>query len=872
MHAEPVEVGERPGAHALAGDGARLTGDAPAATDPAARAVFVPAVAIVLGIVALERFVHDRATLTLLDNVHWTIAYAAAAALAWFGARRAPAGDRAARLWFALGIGAYAVGQVLWDVQVASGWNPFPGPSDAFFLLLGPFCGVGVVQLLRARTTRAVQRTAALDAGGLGVAALALVLALYLPLQGHNTALRMAVLVAYPAGLIFAACVTLVMVPTLRLRRDRGWMLLLAALVAHSALWMEWNARTLAGTLDDGSLFNAGFSFAALALGMGALWWRADTARQPAWERRYEGMLRLLPLLLVLGASAAVLIAFTFPHVPPLARTIIVWTSAAVITISLLRQSILLRDRDRMLEAESLFRTLFASAQDAILLMNATGFLECNASAERMYGVSRDVLCRLGPLDFSPEVQPDGRSSLESAREKIDAALRGESQSFAWLHHRRDGTPFWAEVSLDCVSLPHGRILQAVVRDVTERHEAEATRRQLEERLRHAARLEAVGRLAGGVAHDFNNILTVIMGTTELALMRAKDAPTAKDLGEIRRSAQRAAALTSQLLAFSRKQVIAPVPSDLNALVAGALEMLRRLIGEDVVLTFRPGEGVGTVLVDNTQLEQVLVNLAVNARDAMPGGGGLHISTSVVEVDPAFCRAHEDARPGRFVCLEVRDTGPGIPADIIAHVFEPFYTTKEFGRGTGLGLSTVYGIVRQSDGFIVLDSEPGRGARFRIHFPELAATPSSAPAPAREALRAGREHVLIVEDESIVRDLAQRALADLGYQVRTAGSGAAALEIAADPAQPIDLLLTDVIMPTMSGRELHERMCRERPGLRVVYMSGYTDNIIAPHGVLDPGTFFIQKPFTLGALAAIVREVLDLPDGLPGSPPGRRAA
>jgi PAS domain S-box-containing protein len=855
----------------------RAASDGPAADAVAVprwalAAVLGPSLAIVFAAIIAERFVRAKPLLQILDNVHWTASYAAAAVLAWLGTRYASPADRVPRRWFALGMSAYAIGQVLWDVQVVIGWNPFPGPSDAFYLLLGPMCGLGLLQALRSRSSIAAQRTAALDVGGLVVAAFAFVLALYLPLQGKNSGLQMAVLVAYPVGLLTAACAGLVLVPTLRLRRDRGWMLFLVALIVDGALWMEWNARTLSGRLDDGSLYNAAFSLTAIALGLGALWWRSEPASSPRWERRYEGMLRLLPLLLVLGASAAVLIAFTFPGMPGTVETVTGWAAAIVVTISLVRQSILLHERDRMLEAESLFRTLFASAQDAILLMNASGFQECNASAERMYGVSRDELCRLGPLDFSPEVQPDGRSSEESAREKIDGAMRGQSQFFSWLHHRRDGTPFYAEVSLDCVSLPSGRVLQAVVRDVTDRHEAEATRQQLEERLRHAARLEAVGRLAGGVAHDFNNILTVIMGTTELALLRTKEASMQKDLGEIRRSAQRAAALTAQLLAFSRKQVIAPVPSDLNSLVAGALVMLRRLIGEDVELVFEPGDAVGTVLVDPTQMEQVLVNLAVNARDVMPGGGRLLITTSMVDVRAADCRPDQDARPGRFVRLQVQDTGPGIPADLAGHVFEPFFTTKEFGRGTGLGLSTVYGIVRQSDGFIDLITEPGRGACFRIHFPEVAMAPHAAPPAVREALRPGREHILLVEDESIVRDLARRVLADLGYQVSVASSGREALEVAAASRLPIDLLLTDVIMPSMSGRELYERMCRERPGLPVVYMSGYTDNVIAPHGVLDPGTNFIQKPFTLAALATMVREVLDLPATRAAGAGARRSA
>jgi two-component system, cell cycle sensor histidine kinase and response regulator CckA len=832
--------------------------------------ILVPTLAIVGAAIAATRFVHGHAVLATLDNLHWTVSYVGAAALAWLGVRYAGADEREPRRWFALGMSAYAIGQMLWDVQVASRWTPFPAPSDACYLLLGALCTWGLVGSLRERTSRGVQAMVALDVGGLLAAVLAFVLALYLPLRGDTSVLQMAVLVLYPVGLLTAACVAVVMVPTLRLRPDRGWVLLLLGLLADGWLWMEWNARSLSGRLDDGSPYNAAFSLAAIAIGLGAMWWRPTPARGAAWERRCEGALRLLPLLLVMVASGAVLVAFTVPGVPPGVRGITTYGAVVVVFIALLRQSILLHERDRLLEAESQFRTLFESSHDAILLMKGERFIDCNPSAALLFGVERERLSTLGPLELSPEVQPDGRTSAESAREHLKAAMDGKSQLFAWRHLRYDGTPFEAEVRLDCVALPGGPIVQAVVRDATARCEAELVRQRLEEQLRHAARLEAVGRLAGGVAHDFNNILTVILGTTELALRRSKDEHTLKDLGEIRRSAQRAAALTSQLLAFSRKQVIAPVPSNLNVLVSSDMDMLRRLIGEDVELSFHPGRDVGTILVDPTQVEQVLVNLVVNARDAMPGGGRVRIETSVVELDEEACRSRAEAHPGRFVRLEVRDNGPGIAAEVIGHVFEPFFTTKAFGRGTGLGLSTVYGIVRQSDGFIELESGQGEGACFHIHFPEIEAAAQRAPAPVSPALRPGHEHILLVEDERIVRDLAKRVLAGLGYEVTAAASGNDALAALADPALHVDLLLTDVIMPSMSGRELYERLSRERPGLPVIYMSGYTDHIIAPHGVLDPGTHFIQKPFTLETLAGAVRSVLDCGEGDAGA--GRRAS
>ena len=694
----------------------------------------------------------------------------------------------------------------------------------------------------------------------------------YLPLRGDNTVLQMAVLVAYPFGLLAAACIGAMMVPALRLRGDLGGFLFVGSLALAGALWMKWNAMTLAGHLADGTLYNACFSIQSLLFGVGVARWNPTPIASHKWERRYEGWLRLLPLVAVVGACGACVVAFTFPSVPLAVQSSIAYGSGVVLVLAFARQSVMLRERDRMIELEGQFRTLFESAPDAILLMDAEHFLDCNASAERMFGIAAGVLRGMVPADLSPETQPDGRPSRELAQARVLAALTGEPQSFEWCHLRPGGEPFDAEVTLHRVDLPGRTLLQAVVRDVTDRHEAEAARQQLEEQLRQASRMEAVGRLAGGVAHDFNNILTVILGTSELALVRLRAGDHMRaDLEEIRRSAQRAAALTAQLLSFSRKQVVAPVASDLNVLVSGALEMLRRLIGEDVELVLEPAAAVETVLVDRTQLEQVLVNLVVNARDAMPHGGRLVIATGGAELTDADARERRGARPGRFVRLEVSDDGAGIPPELLAHVFEPFFTTKEFGRGTGLGLSTVYGIVRQSGGFIELESTPGEGTRFSLYFPGVPAAPQAAATAEPDSHAQGNESILLVEDEAVVRDLTRRVLTDLGYTVHAAGSGEEALKLAGDPAMRVDLLLTDVVMPGISGRQLHDRLVRMRPGLHVVFMSGYTANILAPHGVLEADTVLLQKPFSLSTLAATVRGVLDGAAEGPAAPHGQPA-
>jgi CheY-like chemotaxis protein len=382
--------------------------------------------------------------------------------------------------------------------------------------------------------------------------------------------------------------------------------------------------------------------------------------------------------------------------------------------------------------------------------------------------------------------------------------------------------------------------------------------------LRHTSRLEAVGRLAGGVAHDFNNILTVILGMTDLAQRRSNvDDRLNRDLDEIRHSAKRAARLTSQLLAFSRRQVITPVPCDLDRLVEGSLLMLQPLLGEDVELCFTCSEGEATVLADPTQIEQVLINLAVNARDAMPQGGRLEIETFPFHVSEDRARS-ASVTPGVYRCLQVRDHGTGIAPELLEHVFEPFFTTKELGRGTGLGLATTYGIVHQSGGFIDLTSKVGAGTTFRVYLPLIDAAAATVPAaePHASEPAGGSQHILLVEDEPSVRELTKRLMESHGYRVTAAESGEQALALVDSGSLVFDLLLTDVILTGMSGRDLQERLRERVPALRVVYMSGYTDNIIAPHGVLEPGTFFVQKPFTSATIGAAVRDALQAPTTL----------
>jgi signal transduction histidine kinase/CheY-like chemotaxis protein len=392
--------------------------------------------------------------------------------------------------------------------------------------------------------------------------------------------------------------------------------------------------------------------------------------------------------------------------------------------------------------------------------------------------------------------------------------------------------------------------LIGIARDVTEM-------KRLEEQFRQAQKMEAVGRLAGGVAHDFNNLLGIIIGYGDIVSRRmVSDDPLRLKMEQILKAAARAAALTRQLLAFSRQQVLQPKILDLNVVVSEIEDMLRRLIGEDVVLVTMPGPGLRSVEGDQGQLQQVIMNLAVNARDAMPNGGKLRVETCNVDVDEAYAARYPPMRPGPYVMLVITDTGSGMDANVQARIFEPFFTTKELGRGTGLGLSTVYGIVQQSGGHIYVDSEVGVGTSFRIYLPRAAGVPLQRAEGKPPSLVGGSETVLLAEDESHLRELVREILEGSGYRVLIARDGTEALEIASGHAGPIHLMVTDVIMPGVSGREAADAIRQTRPEMKVLYVSGYTDDAILRHGVLGSAAF-LEKPFARDRLLREVRELLN---------------
>jgi two-component system, cell cycle sensor histidine kinase and response regulator CckA len=511
------------------------------------------------------------------------------------------------------------------------------------------------------------------------------------------------------------------------------------------------------------------------------------------------------------------------------------------------------RNEAALRASEERFRQLFDGAADAIFVHDRHGqIVDVNRAACVSLGYSRAELVRMSVKDIAVHTGGTDLAELWSM------ASDGTSSLVEGIHRRQDGTAFPVDVHVIPFKYGDDAILLSSARDISERKRAEAERQRLEESLRHAQKLESIGRLAGGIAHDFNNLLTAISGNLSLAML-GEGGKTAIDdmLFEASRAAESAAHLTRQLLTFSRKQVINPKLLCLNDTVTGLQKMLRRLLGEDIELCVRLGSDLGQVETDEGQIEQVLVNLAVNARDAMPNGGRLVIETASITVERQHSSESGPLQPGRYVTLLICDNGTGMSPEAKEHLFEPFFTTKEVGKGTGLGLAMVYGAVQQNHGHIAIDSELGRGTSIRIYLPRVD-DPRKDPADnTRPALAGGVESIFVVEDEKQVRTLAVRILARQGYQVHAYGSGEDALAALSRMDQPVDLLLTDVIMPGMNGRDFAERAQRLRPGLRVLFTSGYTDDVIVRHGVLEQCIDFIPKPYSVECLTRRIREILD---------------
>jgi PAS domain S-box-containing protein len=536
--------------------------------------------------------------------------------------------------------------------------------------------------------------------------------------------------------------------------------------------------------------------------------------------------------------------------------SIMVLGSMVALSIAVFRSAARLdRDGEALRTSEQRFRELADNVREVFFVTDpASGrALYVSPAYEVVVGRSREHAYAT-PLAWIDVLHPEDRERMLAAEHATRISGKEVGSEFRIL--RPDGTIRWIRRRASPVKDASGQVVRVVgiAEDITEL-------KRTEEQLLQAQKMEAVGRLAGGVAHDFNNVLTAILGYTEMLIDEVGAQSTLReDLEEIRTATGRAAALTRQLLAFSRQQILQPVVLNSNDLIMGLEKMLRRLIGEDVNLRTATAADLGNVRADPGQVEQVLMNLVVNARDAMPKGGNLTIETANVELDAGYVDQHWPTVPGPYVMIVVSDTGSGISPEVRKRIFEPFFTTKEQGKGTGLGLSTVYGIVKQSGGYIWVYSEPGQGTTFKIYLPRVhESIEPLAPPPKAEGTLAGTETILLAEDDAALQRLTGELLMKLGYTVLTAGEAEQALALARESQRPIDLLISDVVMPGASGRDLARRLAQLRPTIRVLYTSGYTDDAIVHHGMLEPGLDFLQKPFTPLALARKVREVLDRP-------------
>jgi PAS domain S-box-containing protein len=513
------------------------------------------------------------------------------------------------------------------------------------------------------------------------------------------------------------------------------------------------------------------------------------------------------------------------------------------------------RMEEALRESEERYRTLFEGSRDAVYISTRAGkFVDFNQAVLDLFGYTREEL----KVQYTQDtyVNPGNRYRFQQEIEQ-----KGFVKDYYVKLRKKDGTEIDCLLTSSVRRAKDGSILgyQGIIRDITERKRAEEEMRALQEQLRQSQKMEAIGRLAGGIAHDFNNLLTIIKGYSQLSLLDLKEGePLWGNIEGIEKATRRAADLIRQLLAFSRRQILEMKVLDLNTILQDLDKMLRRVIGEDIELLTTLAEDLGRVKTDPGQIEQVIMNLAVNARDAMPSGGKLTIETANVELDEGYARGHIAVKPGRYVMLSVSDTGVGMPPEVRERVFEPFFSTKEKDKGTGLGLSTVYGIVKQSGGNIWVYSEPGQGTTFKIYLPRVDEPLEELRERVMgEELPRGSETILVVEDDEEVRKLTVQMLKKQGYRVLEAANGSETLIICGQQKEPIHLILTDVVMPGMSGRELVNHLTPLYPEMKVLYMSGYTDNAIVHHGVLEEGINYIQKPFTPDSMARKVREVLD---------------
>ena len=794
--------------------------------------------------------------------------------LAFRASRQQTLDSRTRRAWTILTMAflVYFAANVTWFYyEIFSGQDLAVTWADAAYLAYYPLALAGLLTFPMARSGRS-RLTFALDAGTVMVGASMVIWYLILrpiALAEHTSALETLITVAYPVSntvLLFGVVGLLLRRLDKKIRLALG--ILMIAFLFDAIADFGYSYQTLVSGYEGGNWPDCFYalSFFLMALSAQFQWW---SAKHPRPAKSILGDQRSpfpwLPYLAV-GLAYSLLLVVSYKH-PQQGGSELVWLilGAFVITgLVVARQIVALRENAQLLAeratraTEARFVSLVEQSSDVITIIEPNGkVLYESPSVERVFGYS--VAEALG-RKLGEFVHPDSRAEASDliARLCKKPGMRGHLE-FRLLH--KDGQYVDVEaVMTNLLDDPNIRGIVINSRNIAERKQAEEALHESEEQLRQSQKMDAVGQLAGGVAHDFNNLLAVIIGYSDLLLMRTSGLreDSQRKIEQISKAANRAAGLTRQLLAFSRKQVLQPKLLDLNTVVGDMDKMLKRLIGEHIEMLTILDPKLGIVKADPGQVEQVLLNLAVNARDAMPSGGKLTIETANVVLDRQFTQTHRAVEPGPYVMLAVSDTGVGMSHEVKARIFEPFFTTKEKDKGTGLGLSTVYGIVKQSGGSIWVYSEPGQGTTFKVYLPcldQAADVDEAAPASADYS---GAETVLLVEDEEMVRQIANEILTMNGYRVLQASHGNEALDVSRQHQGVIDLMVTDVVMPVMGGPELARRLALTRPEMRVLYMSGYTDDAIVHHGVLLEGTAFVQKPFTAEAFSRKLREVISV--------------
>ncbi len=968
----------------------KLLGTSDRAVVRPAAMVLIPAGLVVAAAVVAAQVAPGPSLKRLFDNVHWTVSYGAAAVLAWIGVRTATPGEAAAKKWFAWALTFYVFGQVLWDVQVATGWNPFPGPSDVCYVLLGPLTALGLASLMRHGASPAERRTAALDVAGLSAAVLALTLALYLPKRGDQALLPMVFLVAYPVVLSWAACLGLIAILALRLVPRRGAILFLVALLLNGALWLQWNSLTLDNALQDGTWYNATFSLAALMQGVGALLFRVEVSQSRAWERSCEGFLRLLPLITVVVSAVAAVFAYTLPGVPPSVQWSALIGGLVVVLLASVRQSVLLGEHERLIRAERELRTtetkyratldlmpipvcitthpegklvdlnraftqmigvdaaqatgkrpsdlgvwantqdrdrfvqtlladgqvqgfetewkardgtmrpsmlnaavtelegrqhcvlavididerkraeaaikrseekyrlLVEQAADGIFIADADGrYEDVNPRGADMLGMSREEIIGLSFFDVVPS-EEQSRLAGELSQLRAGRTVKGE-----WRMKRKGGGVFWAEIIGK--QLPDGR-LQGLVRDVSDRKQAELAKQQADEarkalelQLRQSQKMEAVGSLAAGIAHDFNNILSAIRGNADLAALDIDPShPAAESLAEIQKAGRRAAHLVQQIVAFSRPHKPSSDIIGLTPVIEEVVRFLRSTLPAAVEISTSFDDDAPAIRADPTQIHQVVLNLCTNACQAIEGAPGrIDIRVERRTLPGAIAL---DLPAGEYACIVVRDTGKGMSAETRERIFEPFFTTKDVGQGTGLGLSVVHNIVKSHRGAIHVESAPGSGSTFSVYLPSATAPEKQAKAPRVNAPAAGTSsiRVVYVDDDEALTYLMTRQLKRRGHDVRAFSSPLEALKYMQAEPSSFDVVVTDFNMPRMSGIKLMHEVLKVRRDAPFILTSGSISDVMRAQAERAGVRHLIQKPDSddeLGdAINSIARE------------------